>query len=666
LGETEWHTVTIETTVTGNRYGNSDDNGATDNQSPNDNKLIISSDAEITNGSAFGGRSILSAATNNRVILNGNSMVTKDVYGGQSGNGAANYNRVILNGGSVGGSVYGGRSEGSTTNYNRVILNGQSAVTGNISGGYSDYSAATNNHVILNGNSMVTGNVYGGRSNGGTVTNNRVILNGGSVGGSVYGGYCYNNNCPDADIFTDNTLFVMTAGATIGTGSAGDLRNFQYLNFVLSDSVTSGSTLLSVAGTASFVDPNGKNPNSTVNINIKGSLSPLKADDEIILIQAGALQGKPENDNQIVTGWHGVTLNYPFLVYADEENNRLIAKVASNSDGPAGGDGDSPAGSDGDGSSLVPETKSLSEGYLSTTVFLAQSSDFLATQGVAAAQNEVRTTLQDTGGNGASTFAVLGGGKVRYQTGSHVDVKGTHLIAGIAGGRRLDDGGDAMLGAFFEYGQGDYDTYNAFASGIVKGKGDTHYQGVGFLGRIDFANAFHLEGSLRSGKADADYHTNDLHETASYDTQSRYRGAHVGFGKTWALNGKNRADTYVKALWTRQNSDSVTLSTGEPVEFDRIHSRRLRFGMRVEHAFSPSLTGYAGLAYDREYDGKAKATVYGQAITPPDMKGGTRVIEIGLKGTPVKGKPFSLDFGIQGYAGKREGITGSLKMTYFF
>jgi outer membrane autotransporter protein len=112
--------------------------------------------------------------------------------------------------------------------------------------------------------------------------------------------------------------------------------------------------------------------------------------------------------------------------------------------------------------------------------------------------------------------------------------------------------------------------------------------------------------------------------------------------------------------------DGTTLSTGERLEFDEIDSKRLQLGVRYEHTLDSGIQAYAGLAYDREYDGEAKVTTKGYRIDAPDLKGNTGIGEIGLKATPRPGQPFHLDFGLQGYTGKQEGITGSFRMRYFF
>ncbi|MDR1163730.1 MAG: autotransporter domain-containing protein, partial [Candidatus Accumulibacter sp.] len=115
-----------------------------------------------------------------------------------------------------------------------------------------------------------------------------------------------------------------------------------------------------------------------------------------------------------------------------------------------------------------------------------------------------------------------------------------------------------------------------------------------------------------------------------------------------------------------QASDKARLSTGDPLKFDAIDSKRLRVGTRFTHAMSGNVKAYAGIAVEREFGGEAKATTNGYRIDAPTLKGNTGIAEVGITATPTAGKPLFLDFGIQGYAGKREGVTGSLRVNYFF
>ena len=60
------------------------------------------------------------------------------------------------------------------------------------------------------------------------------------------------------------------------------------------------------------------------------------------------------------------------------------------------------------------------------------------------------------------------------------------------------------------------------------------------------------------------------------------------------------------------------------------------------------------------------ASANGFGIEAPSLNGGTGIGEIGLLLTPSPSLPISLDLGLQGYTGKREGVTGSVQLRFAF
>ena len=61
---------------------------------------------------------------------------------------------------------------------------------------------------------------------------------------------------------------------------------------------------------------------------------------------------------------------------------------------------------------------------------------------------------------------------------------------------------------------------------------------------------------------------------------------------------------------------------------------------------------------DLKFDGRAHAHTYGFDISVPSLRGGAGVAELSLFSNDL---PVSFDLGVQGYTGKREGVTVSLK-----
>ena len=95
-------------------------------------------------------------------------------------------------------------------------------------------------------------------------------------------------------------------------------------------------------------------------------------------------------------------------------------------------------------------------------------------------------------------------------------------------------------------------------------------------------------------------------------------------------------------------------------------TERSKLGARYSHPLNESTTLKLGAAWEYEFDGKANASVHGLPIAAPSLKGHTGVAEAAIKITPVKNKDLSFELGVQGHAGKRQGVTGHVAVKYVF
>jgi hypothetical protein len=302
-----------------------------------------------------------------------------------------------------------------------------------------------------------------------------------------------------------------------------------------------------------------------------------------------SLDGTPVNST--ATAMQGVTLLHNFSLSQDNQN--LYAAYAD--------------------SAAAPQAKALSEGFLGGLALVNQGADAIAGQGMESAVRSARAARGDiAGGYGLATFGTLSGGWSRYNTGSHVDMSSFSLMTGLSRGLELSPG-YLTLGAFFEYGNGSYNTYNSFSNAAsVKGGGDMYYIGGGVLGRMDFTNSgpghFYAEAAGRAGGLHNEYSSGDLRDNpgrkADYDSSSAYYGLHLGAGYVWNLSEKASLDLYGKYFWTHQEGDSVTLSTNDPVKFEAADSQRLRGGARFAYAVNEYVSPYIGAAYEHEFDGR--------------------------------------------------------------
>ncbi|MDR0881599.1 MAG: autotransporter outer membrane beta-barrel domain-containing protein [Candidatus Adiutrix sp.] len=158
------------------------------------------------------------------------------------------------------------------------------------------------------------------------------------------------------------------------------------------------------------------------------------------------------------------------------------------------------------------------------------------------------------------------GGWSRYETGSHVDVSGASLLAGLALGNDVGYG-RLTVGAFFEGGRGDYTSHNSFSNfASVKGHGDISYLGGGILGCYDLNSGLltglYVDGSARVGRSKMDFNSRDIlynGARADFDSSALYYGLHGGLGYIWGISDAASLDFSAKLLWTRQQSDSLTV-----------------------------------------------------------------------------------------------------------
>ncbi|MDO4219182.1 MAG: DUF6273 domain-containing protein [Synergistaceae bacterium] len=304
-------------------------------------------------------------------------------------------------------------------------------------------------------------------------------------------------------------------------------------------------------------------------------------------------------------------------------------------------------------------TKSFTQARLGSIAAINSAADIVA------------TSLMDSAipqSNRWEAFAVLGGNRSNYdRVGNNLDLNMFNVAAGVSG--KVCD--NLTLGLFAEGGNGRYYTENKFVDADVFAKGDINYFGGGLFakaeGRKTDLGQLHGEASVRVGHINSKYNSSTFDPTAytSFDMGGTYFGAHAGFGYKWNVKGGSNIDTYVKYLWNRQNSVSATLGN-EGIDLDTINSNRLRAGFRYNsNEGKNGFNFFGGLAYEYEFDGKAKGSTDGLAIDTSDFKGGSGLAEFGVK-FERKDSPWKGEVALQGFAGQRTGIGANVSVWYMF
>ncbi len=673
------------------------------------NELTIS---DSTAGYVFGGYafSFLNAvATGNKLVKVENTTITTQIIGGYASGTSA---RAVENSGTLvnvifseenssayfaGGMAdaceYDGEVAEAVASSNSFEINGGTLAT--VYGGRADANnqgtaSAFGNELVLN-DAEVVQELYGGYavstvdteaepeavSGDAAVWGNRLVLNGGSFKGDIYGGYAFVTNstaeasgnvivlqngtddkAPDIETVTLYGGYACTADEEGSASSSGNtlvfsnvagmtarnIRDFQALSYEYTE-LYAGDNILELTGTDD--DKTTSIAGAEVSLtagNLYGSDGGLfMPGDKVILLK---------NDNgidadgisQSVIATRGATLLYDAVIGTNDDKTELILTSR--------------------GAKASPGAKAVAEG--------AASGLALAGESASAAIEALRDFSMPSGT--ISPFVHVQASSMRHETGSSVRMSSVSLVAGLGCG--IETGaGNVSAGAFFEYGKGSYTTHNSFNDRAdINGDGTSWYMGGGILGKMDFKNTgpghFYVEGSAHMGTLHNEYDSNDLTDfygnVTRFDMDSPYYSLHGGLGYVWNMAEGHDLDIYGKYIWTRVQGTDDTLTTGDKYETDDMDSNRIRLGVRYSYKRSERFTPYIGAAFEHEFAGACNSSVFGYSVAAPSFEGSSGMGELGIAMLPTDTLPLTFSLGVQGYVGKKQGISGNCSILYEF
>ena len=572
------------------------------------------------NKAAWGGRSLIgNTVQRNKLTVTGGTL--ESAYGGLNAKGNVTGNTLVLAGGTV-KNAYGGFAEGAG-NATANIVDVRKDTLAAICGGHAAQGEASDNILHL-GAVTIGADVCGGV--GKKTEGNIINLWGTKIHGTVTGG-----TAPVASGGKANILAIRSAGTEIH-----DFTGVQNLKFYLPEGATSSMATMLKLGVKDK-DIRGLH----VDVDFSGAAKRLQQNETFSLMKL-AEGGTLTTDEKIageITGTQGVSLDYKFSV-RKKNTDEIIAAVEE--------------------TSLKNETKSLVETRAAATDVLGGGMSLLADAGIASAVTAAAANVQ----TGAYTsWAAQGGSSMRVHSGSYVDTHGYTLNVGFARKQTTKDG-VLTFGPFVEYGRASYDSYLEDAA-ATHGDGKVSYVGAGLLARQDWKSGFYLEGSVRGGRIKSDYAGIIAKKATSYDISNPYYAIHLGMGKERKLRAGDSLETYLKYFYSYQSGTNAKLSTGEDYNFDAVNSHRLRLGARYAHDMGENGRFYAGLAWEYEFEGEARATYQGMTTPSPSLKGASAMLELGYRFAP-KDSRVSYDLNVSGWQGKREGFTASVGVNWTF
>ena len=619
-------------------------------------------------------------ANKNTVEITGGT-INSTIWGGYSSKGDVESNTVNISGGTVTSNVTGGESRnnygpsegnatGNTVNISGGTIGregGSTSIYGGVAPGTD--KSASNNTVTISGNPTFVGNVsiYGGTAFSGSASNNKInILIPITVEG-FYGGL-------ESPTNTGNTLNIAAKNVV-----ANNVGGFQNMNFYLPKDVSNNDTMLTIKGNEGMTTPanvqgitfgvaalQGVNLQKGDTVNLLVGKNGLTMDDTLKTTDSATLAKEPFlSPNSLTTD-----KKYELSISKKGEDT-IIATVDNVTEQKADEGGSGENGGSGKKAVSIPDVlKSPVETRAGVVTLVNAGADLLISQGMsnaadaAAAERAEGDAAAAPRAGGFAPFAAVSFGKLRAQSGSHVDNKGIGMNLGFA--REIaNKNGKLLVGPVIEYGHGSYDSYQD--SGI-KADGKSSYWGIGVIAKQTNDNGFYYEGSLRAGRTKSDYNSDlrpGLH--VNYDSSATYWAAHLGVGKLVDIGHDNTLDYYGKYFYSHTGSDSTYLNgANETANFDAVNSHRIRLGARLTHALNEKNKIYGGLAWQYEFNGDARATysVSGEAPSP-SVKGSSGMIELGWQVKPGK-SPMTIDLGVTGWVGKQRGITANLQANWTF
>ena len=606
--------------------GDAEKNSVTITVTPTSNAATVITGAHSTGGSAV----------NNTVDVN--AAVTGKIIGGSTDSAGLDAIDNIVNvNADVTGDVYGGHAVRASLR-NIVNIADGVTVTGHVYGG--SCITAEGNIVNVGRGATVTGNVVAGNATGRN-DNNIINLTGANVGGNVIGGVGGAND-------HDNTLAVCYETA-YPTSHVSDFSGIKNLHFYLGEDIQNENPTLLKLGVTSK-DIRGID----VGVGVKGRMARnLKVNDVISLMKVagnGTLTTDADSVSPQVLVNHaeamqGVSLLYGFDIMK-RGTDELIATVTK--------------------AAISDQTKSFAETRAAATDFINRGANLLAGPGIASAKKAAGT--EDKDARGYHLWAAMEHSDIETETGSFADTKGYHLSLGWA--RELKKKHATLtFTPFVEYGKGKYDS---FLDDGTHGSGHVSYLGAGIMGRLEKTNGVWAEAALHGGKARSDYSGSIYSGTNShYDSSNAYYAAHLGIGKEFRVNAKDRLDTYLRYFWSRQSGMQADIATSgrgagvDTYDFGVVNSNRVRMGFRYTHKDSEKSEILAGLAWEYELSGKAGVSFQGYDAPSPSLRGGSLMLELAYRFAP-KNSRFSYNVHMTGWQGTHRGVTGGAQVNWAF
>lgn len=347
-----------------------------------------------------------------------------------------------------------------------------------------------------------------------------------------------------------------------------------------------------------------------------------------------------------------------------KDDNTLVAEIAPQKNP----DPDKP-NPDPDKPGTDPDKPGTTERVNEQTDALIQSSLTAASTLFAADELLIDSTIKSRQGvRQTGPFAAAKVGKYDLDVSGSAD---STVISGLLG--YAFNVQDSEVGGFMEMGHGTYDTKTADVGslfGVATGDGKHNYVGFGVYGNyatpVDW---LHVTGYVKGGWLRSEFAVDLGGVDEDFDRTSNYWGAHLGVYGEFAVADKFKNRTFINYFYDGREGENYRSKGGVEYHLDALNLHRAQVGSVFEYAYTPTLRPYVALTYEYAFKADAKGKFTDQdgsmALNAADLEGSTGIASMGWT-YQNEAKSFEFDIGLNGYVGKRRGVSAQAQAAWKF
>ncbi|WP_240907643.1 autotransporter outer membrane beta-barrel domain-containing protein [Sutterella wadsworthensis] len=347
-----------------------------------------------------------------------------------------------------------------------------------------------------------------------------------------------------------------------------------------------------------------------------------------------------------------------------KDNNTLVAEFAPQTNP----DPDKP-NPDPDKPGTDPDKPGTTERVNEQTDALIQSSLTAASTLFAADELLIDSTIKSRQGvRQTGPFAAAKVGKYDLDVSGSAD---STVISGLLG--YAFNVQDSEVGGFMEMGHGTYDTKTADVGslfGVATGDGKHNYVGFGVYGNyVTPVDWLHVTGYVKGGWLRSEFAVDLGGVDEDFDRNSNYWGAHLGVYGEFAMADKFKNRTFINYFYDGREGENYRSKGGVEYHLDALNLHRAQVGSVFEYAYTSTLRPYVALTYEYAFKADAKGKFTDQdgsmALNAADLEGSTGIASMGWT-YQNEAKSFEFDIGLNGYVGKRQGVSAQAQAAWKF